>query len=92
VANGIRKKGVFMSNIKQQMPMSVMDALSNMKTSAQGIEGLLFLMCDALKSGSGATDDYLAAAYAIHAHSSRHIELLGILESELNKLHKGIEE
>ena len=82
-----------MSNIKQQMPMSVMDALSIVKTSAQGMEGLLFLLCDAFDNGGGgATDDYIAAAYAIHAHSSRHFELLGILESELNKLHEVIEE
>jgi len=82
-----------MSNIKQQIPMAVMDALSCVKTSAQGMEGLLFLLSDALDSGSGgATDDYLTAVYAIHAHSSRHIELLGILESELNKLHEVIEE
>ena len=80
-----------MSNIKQQMPMEVMDALSDVKRSAESTEGLLSILRDALDANVYEGKGYAAAASGIHSHSEHHLELLSALESQLKELQVNIE-
>ena len=80
-----------MSNIKQQMPLAVMDTLSDVKRSAEGTEGLLNILCDALDINVYEGKGYATAVSAIHTHSQHHLELLRALETKLKELQVNIE-
>jgi len=80
-----------MSNKEQFRIVELMDALSDVKRSAEGTEGLLNILCDSLDINAYEGKGYAAAISAIHTHSVHHLELLSALESQFNELQVNIE-
>ena len=74
-----------MSNKKKTRMANALDALCDLKMNAEGIEGLMFILCDALENSDYESNDYVGAVNAIHFQSYHHLELLRILESKLKK-------
>jgi len=72
-----------MSNKKKTRIANALDALCDVKMSAEGIEGLMLTLCDVLERNDYESSDYVGAVNAIHFQSYHHLKLLSILEKNL---------
>jgi len=80
-----------MGNKTQSLLIETMDSMSTVKLSAEESESLMYTLYEAFLYDASECKDYLGAVRAIHGHIDRHLELLGILESQLKNLQEQLE-